>query len=127
VINQLRAFLLDRGLTFHPGRAHLLNQMPTLLADLDATLSPRMAHLIRFLWEEWKSLECQFKEMRNETDNLAKQDLSCRRLLDVPGVGTLVATALVASVGNGSAFLKGREFAAWLGLVPKQYSTGGKQ
>lgn len=54
------------------------------------------------------------------------QDPACQRLLDVPGVGPLVATALVAAVGNGSAFARGRDFAAWLGLVPRQSSTGGK-
>ena len=57
---------------------------------------------------------------------MACQDATCQRLLDVPGVGSLVATARVASVGNGAAFTKGREFAAWLGLVPRPHSTGGE-
>jgi transposase len=82
---------------------------------------------VRFLWQEWQSLEVQVTELRNEIDNLAKSEEPCRRLLSVPGVGTLVATAMVATVGNGSTFRKGRDFAAWLGLVPRQHSTGGKQ
>lgn len=126
VINQLRAFLLDRGLVFRPGRAYLLSQMPQILIEVESVLSPRMFRILRFLWNEWKILESEIQELRDEIDALAKQDSSCKRLLDVPGVGTLVATALVAAIGNGSAFAKGREFAAWLGLVPKQYSTGGK-
>lgn len=126
VINQFRAFLLDRGLTFRPGRVYLLRHMPMVLAEAEASLSPRMVRILHFLWEEWRNLEAQLKGLRDEIDNLAQQDASCRRLLDVPGVGTLVATAMVAAVGNGSAFAKGREFAAWLGLVPRQYSTGGK-
>ena len=126
VINQLRAFLLDRGLTFRPGRVYLLHHMPMILTEAEASLSPRMLEILHFLWEEWQNLEAQIKRLRDEIDRLAQHDANCRRLLEVPGVGTLVATAMVASVGNGSAFTKGREFAAWLGLVPRQYSTGGK-
>jgi transposase len=126
VINQLRAFLLDRGLTFRPGRVHLLNHMPQILEAAKATLSARMVHILRGLWKEWRELEKALERLRDEIDGLAEQDAGCQRLLDIPGVGTLVATAMVASVGNGAAFAKGREFAAWLGLVPKQYSTGGK-
>ena len=126
LINQLRAFLLERGITFRPGRAWLLSQMPTILTQTETWLSPRMSRIMRLLWTEWKELESQIDDIRNEIDQLVKQDAACRRLLDIPGVGTLVASAMAASVGNGSAFAKGRDFAAWLGLVPRQYSTGGK-
>src|SRR5450432_2225829 len=57
---------------------------------------------------------------------IALSDAACVRLRQIPGIGPLVATAIVASIGNGAAFRKGREFAAWMGLVPKQHSTGGK-
>jgi transposase len=100
--------------------------MPAILIEMEGRLSPRMSRILHRLWNEWKELESQVEDLRDEINQLAKQDAACRRLLDIPGVGTLVASALVASIGNGSAFAKGREFAAWLGLVPRQYSTGGK-
>jgi transposase len=61
-----------------------------------------------------------------DIERIAGEDEDCRRLRQIPGVGPLVATATVAAIGNGAAFHIGREFAAWLGLVPRQYSTGGK-
>jgi transposase len=100
--------------------------MPQILEAAKAALSARMVRILRGLWKEWRELEKELEHLRDEIDSLAEQDAGCQRLLDIPGVGTLVATAMVASVGNGAAFAKGREFAAWLGLVPKQYSTGGK-
>ena len=126
VINQLRAFLLERGITFRQGRAYLRKQIPDLLEDAAQRLSPRMRRLVDRLWQEWKTLEEQIEDLSGEIDSIASQDAACQRLLEIPGVGSLTATALVAAVGNGAAFTKGRDFAAWLGLVPKQHSTGGK-
>jgi len=126
VINQLRAFLLERGITFRQGRKFLRTQMPEILEDADRNLSPRMRSLIDRQWQEWKTLELQIEEIGMEIEGIAEQDASCQRLLQIPGVGPLIATAMVAAIGNGSAFAKGREFAAWLGLVPRQHSTGGK-
>jgi transposase len=64
--------------------------------------------------------------MNDEVEQIAASDGACTWLRQIPGIGPLVATAIVAAIGNGAAFRKGREFAAWMGLVPKQYSTGGK-
>jgi len=77
------------------------------------------AHL-HHLWQEWKAIEGQIEDLTEQIQTIARDEPSCQRLQDVPGVGPLVATAMVAAVGNGSAFTKGRQFAAWLGLVPKQ-------
>jgi transposase len=85
-----------------------------------------MRNLLALLWNEWKDLELQIVEMNDEVEQIATSDPACTRLRQIPGIGPLVATAIVASIGNGAAFHKGREFAAWMGLVPKQYSTGGK-
>ena len=126
VINQLRALLLERGIIFRKGRRYLRRQMPLILEDAEQNLSCRMRRLLEQLWQEWKSLEEQIQLLSDEIEKIAGQDEACQRLLAVPGVGSLVATALVASVGNGAAFRRGREFAAWLGLVPRQFSTGGK-
>ena len=126
VVNQLRAFLLERGIACQKGRNFLRRLMPALLPDAEQVLSPRMYRIVVQLWAEWQALEDQVEELDREIGTIAKQDAACQRLLEVPGVGPLVATALVSAVGNGSGFTKGRELSAWLGLVPKQQSTGGK-
>lgn len=126
VINQVRAFLLERGIVFRKGPATLRRHMPEILENGDAQLSPRMRGLLALLWEEWKHLEEQINSLSGEIETISTNDEACQRLRQIPGVGPLVASATVAAIGNGAAFRKGREFAAWLGLVPRQYSTGGK-
>jgi len=126
VINQLRSFMLERGIVFRQGRRHLAGQMPALFADERSPLSPRMQAIAQGLWREWQQLEREIDDVSTEIDSVAKTDPVCRRLMAVPGVGPIVATALVAAVGDGSAFQRGRDLAAWLGLVPRQHSTGGK-
>jgi hypothetical protein len=100
VINQIRAFLLERGITFRQGRLYLRKNMPAILEDAEVTLSPRMRDILHDLWREWISVEAQIDHASNEIENIAKQDPACRRLLEVPGVGSLVATAMVAAVGK---------------------------
>jgi transposase len=126
VINQIRGFLLERGITFAKGPANLRNQMPAMLEDADQNLTPRMRNLLDRLWLEWKQLESDIETASDEIERIAGEDEACKRLRQIPGVGPLVSTATVAAIGNGAAFRKGREFAAWLGLVPRQHSTGGK-
>ena len=126
VINQLRAFLLERGITSPRGRGALHQNMSTILADVELLFAPRMSRLIMNLWHEWQELDQQIEQISKEIEGIADQDAACRRLIEVPGVGPLVATALVAAIGNGNAFAKARDLSAWLGLVPKQQSTGGK-
>ena len=82
--------------------------------------------LLDRVWQEWKPLEIDITAVREEIERISNQDAGCQRLRQIPGVGPLVSTATVAAIGNGSAFRKAREFAAWLGLVPRQHSTGGK-
>jgi len=126
VINQLRAFLLERGLVFAKSPAKLRERMPEILENAEEDITPRMRNLLALLWNEWKDLESQLEEMNDEVERIASSDAACMRLRQIPGIGPLVATAIVAAIGNGAAFHKGREFAAWLGIVPRQYSTGGK-
>jgi transposase len=85
-----------------------------------------MRYLVGLLWSEWMVLEQQIIERNMEVEQIASSDPACQRLRQIPGIGPLIATAIVAAIGNGAAFRKGREFASWLGLVPRQYSTGGK-
>ncbi len=126
LINQIRAFLLERGIVFAKSPIRLREALPEVLENVDENLSPRMRNLVAMLWSEWKDLELQIMQMNDEVERIASSDEACRRLRQIPGIGPLVATAIVASIGNGSAFRKGREFAAWLGLLPNQHSTGGK-
>ena len=85
-----------------------------------------MRSLVGLLWSEWKELDQQITGLNTEVEQIAASDPACERLRKIPGIGPLTATAVVASIGNGAAFRKGRDFASWLGLVPRQYSTGGK-
>jgi transposase len=126
VINQICAFLIEYGLPVKEGRASLRRDLPQILENAENGLSPRMRQLIAALREHWHALEAQIAQHTGEIELVAKRSDDCRRLVTVPGVGPLSATALVAAVGNGAMFGKGRELAAWLGLVPRQYSTGGK-
>jgi transposase len=126
VINQIRAFLLERGISFAKGPASLRRQMPEILENGDEKLTTRMRRLLDFLWQEWKHLQLQIESLSEDLELIASSDEACARLQQIPGVGPLVATAVVSAIGNGAAFHKGREFAAWLGLVPGQWSTGGK-
>jgi len=126
LINQIRAFLLERGIVFAKSPIRLREAIPEVLENANENLTPRMRNLVAMLWSEWKDLELQIEQMNDEVERIASSDAACLRLRQIPGIGPLVATAIVAAIGNGAAFRKGREFAAWMGLVPKQYSTGGK-
>ena len=97
-----------------------------ILENADAQLSPRIRALLATMWEEWKQVDRQVESFNEQIEAIGGEDPVCQRLREIPGVGPLIASAVVASIGNGAAFHKGRDFAAWLGLVPKQFSTGGK-
>ena len=126
VINQIRAFLLERGLVFAQKPAKLKAAMADVLENADNALTPMMRNLIGLLYEEWKTVEEQIEKLTDGLEQIAANDVGCCRIRKIPGIGPVVATAIVAAIGNGAAFRKGRDFAAWLGLVPRQYSTGGK-
>ena len=126
LINHLRAVLLERGIIIAQGRRKLEKALPEILADAASGMSPRIRQLIGDLREEWHMLDRRITSFDAELVSLARTDETARRLASVPGIGTITATALVAAVGDGSAFGRGRDMAAWLGLVPRQATTGGK-
>jgi transposase len=126
VINQIRAFLLECGIVVRQGPVGLHEALPGILAQRTDVLSPRMIHLIKDLAEDWRGLDDRIETLTREVTVLARQDAGCRRLMGIPGVGVITASAMVAAIGTGAAFAKGRDFAAWLGLVPKQISTGDR-
>ena len=106
--------------------AKLKAAMADILENAEADLTPLMRNLIDTLWNEWKLVEQLIEELNDELERISASDAGCTRIRKIPGIGPVVATAIVAAIGNGAAFRKGREFAAWLGIVPRQYSTGGK-
>lgn len=125
--NQLRAILLERGIVFAQGRRRLEAGVDALLAEPEAAgLGARMVLLLAELREEWRALDRRIAAFDAEFAQRARTDEAARRLTTIPGVGVLNATALVAAVGDAAAFARGRDFAAWLGLVPRQRTTGGR-
>jgi len=85
-----------------------------------------MVGVIEGLAEDWRRLDERIEHLSGEITALAHQDAGCKRLVSVPGIGPIISSAMVAAIGTGDAFSKGRDFAAWLGLVPKQISTGDR-
>jgi transposase len=126
VMNQLRGFLLERGIAVRKGPSYLRQQLLYVFDGSECLFSGRMLKLLSELRREWDRLEEQIEEVSREIQGIAKNDDSCARLMEIPGVGPLVSTALIAAIGNGVTFRKGRDLASWLGLVPRQYTTGGK-
>ena len=125
LINQLRAVLLERGIILPKGRVNLMRRLEDLMIA-DPAVSARTRTLLADLRDEWSELDRQVKEYDDELATLTREDEQARRLATIPGIGVINATALLAAVGDGSAFAKGRDLAAWLGLTPRQHSTGGK-
>lgn len=126
IINQLRALLLERGITVAQRPVKLRAALPDILADDGNGLRPRMRRLLEDMAGELCDLDGRIAALDREIATIARADESARRLMEVPGVGALTATAVVAAVGDASAFASGRDLAAWLGLVPRQVTTGGK-
>ena len=109
------------------GRRHIEDALPGILEDADNKLSAALRVLLFQLCSEMKHLQSQIDEADAVIRRMAREDEACQRLVEVPGVGPVISTAMISAIGNGAAFKKGRGFAAWLGLVPGEYSTGGKQ
>lgn len=126
MINQLRAVLLERGAIFAAGRVKFENALDVLLADGDEILSPRIRNLTIELRGEWRVLDEKIETLNAEFVSLARQNSAMRRLTSIPGIGVLNATALVAAIGDACSFQHARDLGAWLGLVPRQFTTGGK-
>ena len=126
IINQIRAFMLERGIAVRQGIRFLRAELPTILATRTDTLSPRMLRMIEDLAGDWRRLDERIESLSAEIAGLADQDAACKRLMTVPGVGPIISSAMVAAIGTGDVFSKGRDFGAWLGLVPKQISTGDR-
>ena len=126
IINQIRAFLLERGVAVRQGLRFLRAGLPQILATRTDVLSPRMVHVIEALAGDWRRLDERIEGLSADIETLVQHDPACQRLMTVPGIGPIISSAMVAAIGTGEVFTKGRDFAAWLGLVPKQISTGDR-
>jgi transposase len=126
IVNQIRAFLLERGIAVRQGLRFLRIELPRILTMPSDVLSPRMVRVIEGLAGDWRRLDERIDGLSGEIEAIARQDTGCERLMSVPGIGPIISSAMVAAIGTGEAFSKGRDFAAWLGLVPKQMSTGDR-
>src|SRR5688572_18330379 len=111
ITNQIRAFLLERGIAVRQGQRFLRAGLPTILATSPAILSPRMVRMIEDLAADWRRLDERIECLSGEIEVLARRDSGCERLMTVPGIGPIISSAMVAAIGTGDAFAKGRDFA----------------
>jgi transposase len=126
LINEIRGLLHEYGIVLPTGAAKFRKALVALLDTEPSTLTALSMDLFQRLYEEFKELEQRLTYYHETLDALGYTHPVCRRLMTIPGIGPLTATALVAAVSDAATFRNGRQFAAWLGLVPRQHSTGGK-
>jgi len=126
LVNQMRGLLLEYGMPVVKGVASLRKALPEMLEDADNGLTPMFRGLLSGLQDELHRLNERIAAYDMQIKCLSEQSDACRRLMTIPGVGPMTATALVAAVADAKVFKSGREMSAWLGLVPRQHSTGGK-
>ena len=124
--NHMRGILLEFGVTIPQGFASLLRTLPEVLEDGDNDLPDLYRPTLHRLYGRMLELRSDIEAMTREIDNLVKQHPVCSKLTALEGVGPIGALSLYAALGSGAAFTKGREFAAYLGLTPRQHSSGGK-
>jgi transposase len=124
--NQIRGLLGEFGLIVPRGMAQLYERVPVLLEEAREELPGVLRELVQRLLEHLKELDRQVGEMEMQIRVWHRSNDCSRKLEEIPGIGPITASALVASIGDAKNFKDGRQLAAWLGLVPKQHSTGGK-
>jgi len=126
LVNQIRGLLLERGIVIPCGRAKVLERLPEILEDAENGLSGRFRLLLNGLKDELRVIDERIAVYDQEINQIAHHSEAAKQLMSVPGIGALSATALLAHIGDVRLFKDGRELAAFLGLVPRQRSTGGR-
>ena len=124
--NQIRGLLAEYGLIIPQGISHIPKQVPEIIEDGENDLPGSFRVLIARLVDHLKELDRQVGELETEIQRWHRDNAASQKLAKIPGVGPLTATAMVASIGDARHFKNGRQLAAWLGIVPRQHSTGGK-
>ena len=122
IINQIRAFLLERGVAVRQGLRFLRAELPRILAAPPDVLSPRMVGVIEGLAGDWRRLDERIERLSGEIEAVARQDAGCERLMSVPGIGPIISSAMVAAIGTRVLFVQ----AAWVVLIkPKSWERHG--
>ncbi len=124
--NQIRGLLQEYGIVIPQGITNIRKSLPDILEDAENQLSVIFREQLSALYDEMVHLDSRIERLEQSLKAVCAQNEDCKRLLTIPGIGLMTATALIAAVGDISVFKNGRELAAWLGLVPRQHSTGGK-
>jgi transposase len=127
LVNQVRGLLAERGIVIAQGITRLRKQLPLLVEDEDNALTPLSREVMRELYAELVALDERILRTDRMVQRVFAANAQCQKVAQVEGIGPVVATALVAAVGNAQEFVNGRHLAAWLGLVPRQCSSGGKE
>lgn len=125
-VNQLRGLLYEFGVTLKGGRQAGLAEMKQRLAELEEIVPGMLFEAVKEQIKRLDEIEVDVKDIERRIKDWQKQQVACRKIADIPGIGMLTATALVATMGEANCFKSGREFAAFVGLVPRQSGTGGK-
>tara|TARA_B100000446_G_C10548626_1_gene339385 strand:- start:1530 stop:2624 length:1095 start_codon:yes stop_codon:yes gene_type:complete len=126
LVNQIRGLLSEFGIVLPQGRSHVRSQLPRILEDAENELPVIARKVFANQYERLCDLDEKIEEYGKQIEGLAQSDSDAKRLMTLEGIGPITATALIASVGDIRSFKNGRQFAAWLGLVPRQWSTGGR-
>ena len=124
--NQIRGLLAEFGLVIPQGICHVAKRVPGLIEDASNELPGSFRRLVQRLLEQLKELDRQIHEIENQIVAWHRENNDSRKLAKMPGIGPITASAMVASIGDPKSFDNGRQVAAWIGLVPRQSSTGGK-
>jgi len=125
--NQIRGLLAEFGIIIPQGIRSITKQMPEILEDGENGLPGTMRNLFERLTDNLKEMDRQVKELEEKIQLWHRENAASRKLAEIPGLGPITASAIVATVGDAREFKNGRQLAAWMGLVPKQHSSGGKQ
>ena len=127
LVNQARGLLGEYGIIVAKGIRNLRNELPMILEDAENELTRMTRHFFNDLYEELCGLDKKIKEYDTKLEVIARENSLCKRLLEVEGIGTISSTALLSVVGNAKVFKNGRQMSAWLGLTPREHSSGGKK
>ena len=126
IANETRGHLAEHGIVIPKGLNRLRKIFPYLWSDPEFPLSIEARGILSDLYDELLALDERINKYTRQLKEFAKKDEDCQRLMTIPGIGVITATILKAVAGDGRAFKNGRQFSAWLGLVPRQHSTGGR-
>lgn len=125
--NQIRGLLAEFGIVIPKGIDAIARRIPEILEDAGNGLPGTMRRLLERLTDNLKEMDRQVNELEAQIRTWHNENAASRKLADIPGIGPITASAIVATVGDASEFKNGRQMAAWMGLVPRQCSSGGKQ